>query len=102
LALWGEGWDELEEFASAARGNVAHRDAFHEAVAGSIALIYCWPQRAAHPIDATGKPVIHRTGNDATQLIRDARKALAGSTRISIGKDQSLARVILDMLAQNK
>jgi hypothetical protein len=102
LALWGEGWGELEEFAAAARGPLTDRHAFHEAIARSTSLVYCWPQRTAHSIDFAGKPVVHRTGNDAALFIRDAQRALAGKTHAASNEDQTLGRVIVEMLTQNK
>ncbi len=105
LALWGQGWEGLEEFAPLARGSLADRAAFDAAVAESAALVFCWPERAAHPIEMTGRPLVHRAGNDRGQFLRNAQRSLAGNPRrppIEPHDRDSLARIVLAFIQSAK
>jgi hypothetical protein len=81
VSLWGAGWAELEEFESAARGDLIDRDLFRSAIARATALVYCWPEKAVHPIGALGKPIVHRAGSDRAEFIRNVQRALSGTNR---------------------
>ncbi len=100
LALWGQGWSELEEFTAAARGELTDRQTFHSAVSSAKAILHCWPDRSAHPITALGKPLVY-PGNDAATLIRNALRASSTAARrpaIAPGEDRPLARLIQTLL----
>jgi hypothetical protein len=76
VSIWGDGWREIAEVAGHSEGALIDRDSFDAAVSASTALIYCWPVRAAHPIETTGKPVLYRNGRETALLTRDAKKLL--------------------------
>ena len=81
LSIWGKRWNEITEFNALSRGPVWNRAALTSAIAESTALIYCWPERAAHPIELTGRPVVHRSGTNRAQFLQNAERTLARSVR---------------------
>ncbi len=76
LRISGNGWEAVDEFANHGCQPLTSPAELDTAVNAATALIYCWPQRSAHPIEATGKPLVHRSGHDRQQLIRNAQAAL--------------------------
>lgn len=99
IRLWGKGWGDLPEFVPRVGGAILNQDEFEQAIAGCCGLIYCWPSRAAHPIQATGKPVVYRSGADRAALIRAAR-SVAGSVEIksaNVGEPNQLGKLIVQL-----
>jgi hypothetical protein len=100
IKLWGHGWPAIPEFSPSSQGPITISEELDHALNASTALIYCWPERCAHPMDATGKPILHRSGQDRHQLLRSARQ-IQNSTKPAPGPttaDRPLARVILELL----
>ena len=79
IRLWGKGWGDLPEFVLRVSGAILNQDDFEQAIAGCCGLIYCWPSRAAHPIQTTGKPIVYRTGMDRAALSARLGRWLAAS-----------------------
>jgi hypothetical protein len=99
IRLWGKGWGDLPEFAKRTGGPISNRDEFQEAVGQCRGLIHCWPTRAAHPIDMTGKPVVYRSGMDRSALIREARRVVGAPVKSVAASGQgALASVILELI----
>jgi hypothetical protein len=98
IAIWGHGWKVLPEFAEKSRGTVTNSEQLEQAIAGSAGLIYSWPQRSVHPMDAMGKLIVQRSGRDQAQLINNARRVLSGAGIVSRSGNAPLDRVILDLI----
>jgi hypothetical protein len=79
VRVWGKHWSQIEALAPHSRGEVRSAHDFEAIVTGAIALVHPWPSRAAHPIDAVGRPVIRAFGRHRDSFLRDARMALKGS-----------------------
>ena len=80
LELFGIGWDAVGDFTSLDRGPIGSPADLRTAAAGAAALIHVWPDTGAHPIDATGRPVL-RPGAYRTSWVPAARHALAGGAK---------------------
>ena len=78
VRLFGNGWDELDEFGAYAAGPIADMTDLQDAVGNAAALVHTWPVRYAHPIDAMGRPVISMAGSNELSLISEAKKAIRG------------------------
>jgi hypothetical protein len=101
LAVHGSGWSDLPEFAAQSRGRILSAGELESAIATCAGLIYCWPERSAHAMEATDKPVVYRAGRDRSQLIRTARRVLSGGVRkapVASISCQQLRKVILEIL----
>jgi hypothetical protein len=101
IALHGSGWGDLPEFNAQARGSISSADELESIIGASAGLVYCWPERWAHAMDAMDKPIVHRSGRDRSQLIRTARRVLSGGVRkapTTSNSDQQLGKSILEML----
>jgi hypothetical protein len=98
IRLWGNGWGDLPEFAKRTGGAISNQIEFDEVLGKCCGLVYCWPTRAAHPIEMTGKPVVYRSGMDRSALVREARRVIGAAPRKmqASGGDQ-LAKVILEL-----
>ena len=84
LKIFGKGWDELPRFRPAWRGTVETREAFREAVSSASVLIYLWPTRIRHEIDAMGRPVLSPNFHRAESWVRDAKAMLNGSSETCV------------------
>jgi hypothetical protein len=71
VRLYGKGWTP---FPDADHGPIATREDFLAAASAS-ALVFPWPVRHRHAIDAMGRPVLGPHRNEA-DLIREARRML--------------------------
>ena len=100
LQLHGSGWIDLPEFTAETVGEIISQEEFETAIADSAGLIYCWPERYAHAIDALDKPIVHRCGRDRSQLIRTARRVISGAARKAPIPSHSnpLGKSLLEML----
>ncbi len=79
IRIWGKGWGNLPEFANCSVGAIENEGEFSAAVSNCRALLFCWPKRAAHPIQLAGKPIVYRQGTDRSALIRAVKTAMAGT-----------------------
>ena len=77
LKLFGDGWDELPRLRSLWQGPVVSREQFQGAVRGASALVYAWPMRYSHEIDAMNRPVLSPGVRRAENWVRDARRMLS-------------------------
>jgi hypothetical protein len=77
LQLFGEGWNELDEFKSHAAGPIRTREEFDRVISQSAILVHVWT--GTHPIEAIHKPILRRRDNRAESFIRDAKAAIAGN-----------------------
>jgi hypothetical protein len=93
LRLYGRGWDQLAEFRPVSLGELSTRAAFTTAVAAAAALVHVWPLHHAHPIDALGKPIVHRTGRRKESFLREAKLALTALPSQQPQSNRSLASV---------
>jgi hypothetical protein len=102
LRLWGRGWSELPEFSGNLGGHLESHMAFESAIARCCALVYCWPKRTAHPIDALGKLVIHRSGGDRAALLLCVQQAMRGPNAkpAAVHGTASLGVTITDLLRE--
>jgi hypothetical protein len=99
IRIWGRGWADISEFHDHSEGPLTDRTSFDAAVAGCRALVYCWPARMAHPIDATGKPVLHRLGRETALLVRNARRLLTAPVPASgAAVSNGLGKTLLEIL----
>ena len=78
LKLFGRGWDLLPRLSAAWRGEVRTREEFRGAVNGASVLMYPWPTRVRHEIDAMGRPVLSPNLRRAESWVRDAKAILNG------------------------
>jgi hypothetical protein len=76
LRICGRGWAELEEFTAYSTGSISTREALTSAVAAASALVYPWPVRHAHPVDAFGRLIVHRPDRSVDALLRRAAPPL--------------------------
>jgi len=97
ITLWGDGWPS--EFDAHHRGTITTPSQLDHAIDDSAALIYCWPERSAHPIDTCNKPIVERSGQDKSQLLRNARRALTSPARKAPMPATQLAKQICDLLS---
>jgi hypothetical protein len=99
IRLWGTGWGDLPEFAKRWGGAIPDPDAFDQAIGKCCGLIHCWPTRAVHPIDMTGKPVVCRNGMDRSAFIREARRVIGAPVKpAAVRGQEALATVILELI----
>ncbi len=97
LRCVGEGWDAIEMLKPFARGPIATRERFAEAVAASAALVHVFPMSCAHPIAHQGRPVVYATGGRET-FLRDARAAVAGKLASGLHSAPVLTAELLQRL----
>lgn len=76
VSLHGSGWNRIDEFTARAQGPVPTRRSLHTIAANSAALVYVWPARHAHAIEALGCPIVHYRGRHPESFIREAKTAL--------------------------
>ena len=69
LRVFGDGWPKLEEFRQPAGGPIHSRTELANAVATSRALVHCWPERHAHPIEAAGRPLVRAAGKPIRMVL---------------------------------
>ncbi|MDB5322335.1 MAG: hypothetical protein JWN40_3966 [Phycisphaerales bacterium] len=74
LRLFGRGWGDIEEFAPHHLGEIDDRAALHRAIESSAALVHVWPANGAHPIDATGRPVLRRASRSKELWLTEAKR----------------------------
>jgi hypothetical protein len=98
LRIYGRGWNTLDEFVAISAGALTTNQALLTAAASAAALVYIWPTRYTHPIDAMGRPIVHRPGRRRESFIREAKLALAGSIAKSQPAISSPANVMLRLL----
>jgi hypothetical protein len=94
LQLYGRGWEQLDEFKSHSAGQLASRQDVLVAAAAAKALVYVWPLRYVHPIDALDKPVVTRIGRRPEAFIREAKAALQLSQAKCKPQDNPLVSAI--------
>ena len=99
LRISGLGWDAIEEFRPIAGGPLRTTQDFEAAIAAASALVYVWPLRHAHPIDAIGKPVVHRTGRRPEAFVAQARAAMKASSTVAMESSPAVGTVILRILS---
>jgi len=101
LRVYGAGWNTLDEFCAINPGPVRSRQEFQSAIAAASALVYVWPMRHAHPMDALGKPIVHPTGRRAESFIRQARQAISAQPKPAVLPDSpaTIAATILKILS---
>jgi hypothetical protein len=99
LQLYGGGWGDLSEFAAHAAGPIVSRAALREAVIGAAALVHVRPMTHAHPIEATGRPLVRPLSKHTDTFIRAAIDALNargrwGATSAFDGSTLSIERIL--------
>ncbi len=95
LKIYGRGWDELPRFRTIWQGEVDTREKFRSAVKAASVLIYPWPTRVRHEIDAMGLPVLSPHLRRAESWIRDAGAMLNRAT-----ESPSLAPISLSLIQE--
>jgi hypothetical protein len=73
LRVFGLGWGQIEEFAAVAAGPIGDSEALAQALGGSKKLVHVWPGSGAHPIFATGLPVLRRRVSLLDAFVREAK-----------------------------
>jgi len=76
LRIYGKGWDGVVGFADQECGIIRSRERFVGAVARATHLVYPWPVRHRHAIDALSRPVM--TLHDGSQ--QEIRNSVLGAT----------------------
>jgi hypothetical protein len=76
IKLFGRGWGEFPRMSEFWQGEIKTRESLLSAIASVSALIYAWPLRYRHAIDALLRPILTPTANRANSWIRDARRIL--------------------------
>jgi hypothetical protein len=98
VRLFGEGWQDIEEFARTATGPIRSRAELAEVIRSASALVYAWPIPRAHPIDALPCAVL-RPAIGRSQFLIAAKSALQGRGRANPSAQRVLSRdVILAIL----
>jgi hypothetical protein len=98
LRLFGEGWNELDEFKSHAAGSIQTREEFDRVISQSAILVHVWT--GTHPIEALDKPILRRRDNRAESFIRDAKAAIAGNLTLFKSVVPSLSgKLICDIIS---
>ncbi len=87
LALHGNGWQTIPEFAPHAHGPVGSRVQFAERLASSRSLVHVWPTRHAHPVDFTGRPVVRLGSSTAPQQTTTASPLSGATLREILGEN---------------
>src|SRR5262249_8830346 len=77
VALYGAGWDQVEDLRKFHRGRVETAEQFDAAVEAAGVLVHCWPGVASHPVEAT-HPLVVGPARRAESLVRDVRLSLSG------------------------
>lgn len=98
LRLHGRGWCDIAEFSGVSQGPITSHQQFLAAVGDATALVYTWPVRHAHPLDATGRPIVHRVGRRKESFIREATLALVNKSNTAPAANSdsiSLAEALL-------
>jgi hypothetical protein len=78
VELFGEGWGDIEEFATHASGAVRSAEEKEAALAGAAVLVDLWPWRAGHPIGGVDRTVIRRERGSLAGMVQRAKLALGG------------------------
>jgi hypothetical protein len=78
IKLYGAGWESLTELAACRAGGIGSADDFDAAVSSSRGLVYAWPVRTVHPVDAVGRAVVRSAGRHREAFLHDARLAIKG------------------------
>jgi hypothetical protein len=78
LKVYGSGWDYLPQFESSSQGPIKSRPDFVAAIESVAALVYPWPIRHAHFVDALGRTILS-PGTRRSDYLRNA-KAIAPVT----------------------
>ncbi len=94
VRVFGNGWSEMDEFRSIAAGPIASRAALAEAIASSSRLIHLWPTGHAHPIDASGLPVLRRSLSRLESFVQQARRPDAVAASAPPTQPISLERIL--------
>jgi hypothetical protein len=98
VAVFGNGWEESEEFRGCHGGVVNSIADLRRVATASAALIYPSPAVHAHAIDAFNRPVI-RPLRTAQMMVRQAKNMLAGRDIAPPARGQPLsAKVILSII----
>jgi hypothetical protein len=77
IQIFGTGWNDVPALRSFWRGEVSTRQSLAAAVVSASVLLYAWPLRYRHQIDAMGRPVLTPHLGRPTEFIRDARRLLS-------------------------
>lgn len=83
LKVFGKGWDALPRLGSVWGGRVDTREQFRVAAQSASVLIYPWPNRVRHEIDAMGRTVLFPNVRRRESWVRDAKASLNGVPRLS-------------------
>ena len=102
ICLWGNGWPSLPEFAKQSRGSISSQKELESAISQSAGLIHCWPERAAHPIEAVGKPIVYRLGKDRQHLLRQSRHLLVAGALKTPASNKELGKTILQLIQPSR
>jgi hypothetical protein len=72
IRLWGQGWDEMDEFHPFAAGPVPDAATLRSAVAASTALVRPTPGRDWHPAASCARPTLSAAGRTAAAYVAQA------------------------------
>lgn len=92
LALLGQGWDQMPQFAAHAAGAIRSMGALAIALGDCGALIHPSPQSASHWVEALGITLVQPAGMTAERFVQTARRALAQPPSIPHPKHPVLGR----------
>ena len=84
VKLFGQGWDELEEFAARHAGEIRDRQGLRIAIEACAALVHVWPAGWKHPIEATGRAVLKLGSKSAEMWLTEAKKLARGEVRPAV------------------
>ena len=98
--LHGRGWSDIEEFQPHAAGPIQTRDDLHAAVAAARAIVHVAPEPHAHPIDATGRPVVRVSHKGKDLWLNEARRLARGEGRIPARNPAELSAALLGAIVR--
>jgi hypothetical protein len=75
FAIYGRGWEAVEELASRSKGPLETDSALANALASSSILLDVWPGEPTHPARRAGKPMLRPWGRDLASLPREINRA---------------------------
>jgi hypothetical protein len=84
VKLFGRGWGEIEEFAPRHAGEISNRDDLAKAIDACCVLVHVWPAAWAHPIEATGRPVLKRGSKSKESWLAEAKRMARGDGRPAV------------------
>jgi hypothetical protein len=75
LRVFGQGWDQLPDVASAWRWSVGSKDELKAALKQSAVLVDLWPTQSTHRVRRVGRPTLRAWGRSWSALLGDLRSA---------------------------